>query len=80
MSLKNNFNQCDLCGQTYSYKTKDEHIDSALCKRTQNINIYTEIIGGYRIMAEKQIANGDVDFVVLLNQNHMKNTKYNNYK
>jgi len=62
MVFKNNCNQCDLCGQKYSYKTKDEQIDSALCKRTQNINAYAEIIGGYRIMAEKHIAHGDVDF------------------
>ena len=45
-----------------SYKTEDKRIDSTLCKRTININRYSELIGGYRIMYEKHIANGDVDF------------------
>ena len=45
-----------------SYKTKDKRIDSALCKRTRNIDTYSELIGGYRVMDETHIANGDVDF------------------
>ena len=53
---------CDLCGKTITSNTKYKHIDLSLCKRRRNINIHSELIGGYRIMDEKQIADGDVDF------------------
>ena len=49
-----------------SYKTKDKHIDSALCKQARNIDRYSELVGGYKIMDEKHIANGDIDLMVLL--------------
>ena len=75
MKCKNNFKQCELCGKKVSYKTRDKHINSALCKRTRNINRYSEPIGGYRIMDEKHIANGDVDVVGVIKLEPHENNK-----
>ena len=61
MNCKRNFNQCELCGKKVSYKTRDKHINSASCASTRNINRYSELIGGYRIMDEN-ILLMDVDF------------------
>ena len=57
MHCKNNVNQCDLCGK--KYHLKHQHIGSALCKRTRNIDRCSELFGGYEIMYEKHIANGE---------------------
>ena len=70
---------CELCGKKLSNKTKDKHVDSSFCKRTQNINRYLELIGGYNIMDEKHIANGDVDFDGVIKLEQHEKTKYNNY-
>ena len=50
------------CAVKQFHVKKYKHIYSVLCKRTRNINRYSELIGGYRITDEKHIANGDVDF------------------
>ena len=80
MTCKHNLNQCELCAKKVSYKTRDKHINSALRKIIRNINRYLELIGGYRCMDEKHIANGDVEFDgVIKLEPHVK-TKYVNYK
>ena len=50
-----------MCCKTISINTKKKHAVSSLCKIRRNINRYSELVGGYRIMDEKHIANGDVD-------------------
>ena len=51
-----------ICCKTISTNTKDNHVDSYLCKIRRNIHRYSELFGGYRIMYKKLIANGDVGF------------------
>ena len=51
-----------MCGKAIASNTKDEHVDLSLCKRRTNIHRYSELCGGYKIMDEKHVANGDVDF------------------
>ena len=70
---------CELCGKTISTNTKDKHADSSLCKRRRNINIYLELFHSYKIMDEKHIANGDIDFDGVIKLEEHEKIKSNNY-
>ena len=69
-----------LVWQNVSYKTKDKHIDSALCKRTRNENTHSNIIGECRTMGEKHTANGDVDYDGVIKSEPHEKIKCNTYK
>ena len=45
---------CQVCLKVYKI--------GCWCQKTRHINRYSELIGGYRILDENHIANGDVDF------------------
>ena len=53
---------CDLCSKAITSNTKYKHDNSALCKRTRNLQRFLELLEGFKLMQYEHIANGDVDF------------------
>ena len=71
---------CDLCGKAITSNTKDKHINSALCKRTRNLQRNLELFEGFKLMNYKHIASDDVDadgVIKLEPHEQIKSNRYN---